>query len=89
MELVRGTDIVDRLGRVRSPTLVSVGGLDPVTPVGAAEEIVAGLPGGLAQLDVVDGAGHFTWLDDPDRYWPTIVEFVCSTAAREAASRTA
>ena len=79
MELIRGLDIVDQLGRVDAPTLVSVGRLDPVTPVAAAEEIVGALPEGIARLEVVDGAGHFTWLDAPDRYWPTIIEFIHST----------
>jgi pimeloyl-ACP methyl ester carboxylesterase len=81
MALMRRLDIVDQLGRVASPTLVSVGELDPVTPVAAAEEIVAALPDGGARLEVVAGAGHFTWLDAPDRYWPTIVEFVGATWA--------
>ena len=40
MELIRRLDIVDQLSHVDSPTLVSVGELDPVTPVAAAEEIV-------------------------------------------------
>ena len=44
MELMRRLDIVDQLSRVDSPTLVSVGELDPVTPVAAAEEIVGALP---------------------------------------------
>jgi pimeloyl-ACP methyl ester carboxylesterase len=79
MELIRGLDIVDQLGRVDAPMLVSVGRLDPVTPVAAAEEIVGALPEGIARLEVVDGAGHFTWLDAPDRYWPTIIEFIHST----------
>lgn len=72
-------DIVDQLRHVDSPTLVSVGELDPVTPVGAAEEIVGALPEGIAQFEVIDGAGHFTWLDAPDRYWPMIIEFIRRT----------
>jgi pimeloyl-ACP methyl ester carboxylesterase len=76
MELIRRLDIVGQLRRVDAPTLVSVGELDPVTPVGAAEEIVLALPDGIGRLDVVHGAGHFTWLDAPDRYWPTVIEFV-------------
>ncbi|HEY6593601.1 MAG TPA: alpha/beta hydrolase [Asanoa sp.] len=82
MALMRRLDIVDQLGRVASATLVSVGELDPVTPVAAAEEIVAALPDGSTRLEVVAGAGHFTWLDAPDRYWPTIVEFVRATQGR-------
>jgi pimeloyl-ACP methyl ester carboxylesterase len=83
MELMCRLDIVDQLGQVDAPTLVSVGELDPVTPVACAEEIVAALPAGIAQLKIIDGAGHFTWLDAPDRYWPMIVEFVHDTARHE------
>lgn len=51
-----------------------------VTPVGAAEEIVAALPEGVAELEIIPGAGHFTWLDAPDRFWPTIVDFIQRSA---------
>lgn len=76
MDLIRRLDIVGQLGRVESPTLVCVGELDPVTPVAAAQEIVDALPEGIAQFEVVGGAGHFTWLDAPEGYWAIIVEFV-------------
>jgi proline iminopeptidase len=76
MNLIRRLDIVDQLERVDVPTLVSVGELDPVTPVAAAEEIVAALPDGLGRLQVIPEAGHFTWLDAPDRYWQMLVDFV-------------
>jgi pimeloyl-ACP methyl ester carboxylesterase len=82
MELIRRLDIVDQLSRVDSPTLVSVGELDPVTPVAAADEIIGALPEGIAQLKVIDEAGHFTWLDGPERYWPMILEFISSTNRR-------
>jgi pimeloyl-ACP methyl ester carboxylesterase len=85
MELVRRLDIVDQLAAVAAPTLVSVGAADPVTPVAAAEEIVRALPDGIAEIDVVEGAGHFTWMDAPERYWPTLVEFVERAATREPA----
>ena len=79
MGLIRKLDILDQLARVDVPTLVCAGELDPVTPVGASEEIVAALPEGLGRLEVIPGAGHFTWLDAPDRYWPTIIEFLART----------
>ena len=79
MDLIRRLDIVDQLGQVDCPTLVSVGELDPVTPIAAAEEIVRALPEGLAQFEVIDGAGHFTWMDAPERYWPMITAFIGST----------
>jgi pimeloyl-ACP methyl ester carboxylesterase len=82
MELIRRSDIVDQLRRIPSPTLVVVGGLDPVTPLAASEDIVESMGEGIAQLEVVDAAGHFTWLDAPDAYWPVIVEFVDRAAGR-------
>jgi pimeloyl-ACP methyl ester carboxylesterase len=78
MDVVRRTDILDQLGAITSPTLVCVGERDPVTPVGASEEIVAALPVGLGRLEVIKGAGHFTWLDAPEVFWPVVTQFVCA-----------
>ena len=78
MELVRNVDIVEQLARVDSPTLVVVGDLDPVTPVAAATEILDALPRDMAQLEVIDGAGHWAWKDRPDRYWSIIEGFINS-----------
>jgi len=85
MDLIRGLDIVDQLRRVDSPTLVSVGGLDPVTPIAASEEIVAALPDGLVSFETIQGAGHFTWLDAPERFWPLIINFLLDVTGREHA----
>jgi pimeloyl-ACP methyl ester carboxylesterase len=76
MDVVRRTDIRDQLGAITSPTLVVVGELDPVTPVEAAEEIVAALPAAVARLEILSGAGHWAWKDAPERFWTTIVEFI-------------
>jgi pimeloyl-ACP methyl ester carboxylesterase len=85
MDLIRGLDIVSQLAGIDAPTLVSVGDLDPVTLVAAAEEIVRALPEGIGELDVVVGTGHFTWLDAPERYWPALVGFVERVAEGEPA----
>jgi pimeloyl-ACP methyl ester carboxylesterase len=76
MDLIRKCDILDQLGRIDVRALVCTGELDPVTPVGAAEEVAAALPEGLARLEIIPNAGHFTWLDAPDRYWPPIIDFL-------------
>jgi proline iminopeptidase len=76
MELVRSVDVVDQLARIESPTLILVGELDPVTPVGAATEILAALPRDIAQLEVIDRAGHWAWKDAPHQYWSIIEEFI-------------
>jgi proline iminopeptidase len=82
LELMRSFDVLDRMNRIECPTLVCVGELDPMTSVAAAREMVDALPPLFAQLEIVDGAGHFTWRDAPDRYWPLLTEFVVATAAR-------
>jgi pimeloyl-ACP methyl ester carboxylesterase len=69
-------DVVDQLARIECPTLVCVGELDAVTPVEASREIFDGLAPGLGRLEVIEGAGHFPWLDVPDAYWPVIGDFI-------------
>jgi pimeloyl-ACP methyl ester carboxylesterase len=80
LELMRGFDVLDQLSRIDCPTLVCVGELDPITPLAAAREIVAALPDGIAQLEVIEEAGHFTWKDAPNRYWPLLLAFVTPNA---------
>ena len=76
LAVLRGFDVLDQLAGVDCPTLVCVGQLDPITPVAAARELVDALPEGRGRLEVIEGAGHFTWMDAPDRYWPLLTEFV-------------
>lgn len=82
MELLRSFDVVAQLERIDCPTLVCVGELDPITPVGAAQEIAAALAPGLAQLEIVAGAGHFPWKDAPETYWEVVSGFVRSVYGR-------
>jgi pimeloyl-ACP methyl ester carboxylesterase len=76
MDRLRKVDVVDQLTRVACPTLVCVGELDPLTPVAASVEIFEALPPALGRLEVIEGAGHFPWLDAPERYWSIINSFV-------------
>jgi pimeloyl-ACP methyl ester carboxylesterase len=76
MARMRELDEVERLGAIDCPTLVCVGELDPVTPVEASREILAALRPGIGRLEVIAGAGHFPWLDEPDRFWAAIEAFV-------------
>jgi pimeloyl-ACP methyl ester carboxylesterase len=76
LERLQQLNVVDQLARISCPTLVSVGDVDPITPVTAAREIVNALAPEIGRLDVIDGAGHFPWLDHPDRYWSSITTFV-------------
>jgi pimeloyl-ACP methyl ester carboxylesterase len=69
-------DVVAELHRIDVPTFVTVGRLDPVTPLAAAREIVDGISTAPCHLEVLEDAGHFPWLDEPDRYWSSIEHFV-------------
>jgi pimeloyl-ACP methyl ester carboxylesterase len=86
MRLFRELDVVAQLGGVACPTLVCTGELDPITPVAAAREIASALPEGTARLEILPDAGHFPWMDVPDRYWALLSEFVttASTGDRDA-----
>jgi proline iminopeptidase len=82
MELLCRLDVVDHLARISCPTLVCVGKIDPVTPVTASREIADALPETIGQLAVIDGAGHFPWLDRPDLYWSLISTFLAAATSR-------
>lgn len=64
---IRTMDARASLARIACPTLVTGGDYDPITPVACAEEIFAALPKGLAQLEIVKGAGHGVHRDAPDK----------------------
>jgi pimeloyl-ACP methyl ester carboxylesterase len=80
MDLMRRFDCVAELARIASPTLVSVGALDAVAPVEGSREIADALRPGIGRLDVIDGAGHFPWLDQPEAFWASIERFVLEVA---------
>jgi pimeloyl-ACP methyl ester carboxylesterase len=81
MDLLRRLDVTSHLAGISCPTLVCVGELDPVTPVAAAREIAGALPPGIGRLEVIQGAGHFPWLDQPGLYWPLITGFATTAAS--------
>jgi hypothetical protein len=57
-------------------------GARPPTRQRRSAETARALPEGIAPLEVVAGAGHVTWLDAPDRFWPMIIEFHSSATGR-------
>ncbi len=73
---MRELNILDQLPLITSPTLVCVGELDAVTPVDASQEIYDHLRANVRRMEVIPGVGHFPWLDDPERYWAMITDFV-------------
>jgi pimeloyl-ACP methyl ester carboxylesterase len=59
-------DVRDRLRGVNVPVLVITGAHDRITRPQESEEIAAALPD--ASLAIVEGAGHFPFIETPDRY---------------------
>jgi proline iminopeptidase len=81
MRLLRRFDVVDQLARISCPALVCTGREDPVTPIEAATEIAAHLDPDRTRLAILDGTGHFPWLDRPDRYWALLTGWLAENGA--------
>lgn len=64
----------DQLCRIEARTLVVVGSLDAMTGCHAGEVIVGRLP--QAELAVIEGAGHYPWVDEPDAFRAVVADFL-------------
>ncbi|HKG11120.1 MAG TPA: 3-oxoadipate enol-lactonase [Gaiellaceae bacterium] len=73
-------DFRDRVGKIRTPTLVIVGGADPVTASSDVELLTGGIPN--ARLVVLDGAAHLANVERPDAFGAAVSEHL---ALQEAA----
>lgn len=67
-------EVEDRLGEVTSPVLVLAGRLDRTCVVEAAEAIAAGIDD--AQLVVLEGSGHMTFVEQPEVYLEAVSRFL-------------
>ncbi len=81
--LLRSLDAVDQLPMIDRPTLVCVGELEAGTPVEASREIVDGLRAEICRFEIVPGAGHFPWLDEPELYFEILATFLRETVGRK------
>jgi pimeloyl-ACP methyl ester carboxylesterase len=72
--LLMELDLLAELPIITSPTLVCVGSADPLA-ASAADEMLDNLRPGVGRLEVFDEAGHFPWLDSPDRVFKVIGDF--------------
>ena len=62
------------LGRIRSPVLIVHGRQDWLVPVLTAEHIHADVAG--SQLLLLDGCGHFPWIEQPAPFFPAVERFL-------------
>jgi pimeloyl-ACP methyl ester carboxylesterase len=69
-------NFLPELGRIKCPTLIAAGELDPITPVADAKDIAAAIAPGLARLEVFENAGHGAHRDQPDRFFKVLDEFI-------------
>lgn len=76
-------DLLPGLARVRCPTLVLGGEVDPVCPIEDQEEIVAALPPGLVRFERFPDCGHGPFRDDPERGFAVIRDFVLAPDPEE------
>jgi pimeloyl-ACP methyl ester carboxylesterase len=63
------------------PTLLVWGSMDRVVPVSHAYRAHAAMPG--SRLEVFDGAGHFPFHAEPERFVRLVEEFLATTAAAD------
>ena len=66
-------DLRPRLGEIKTPTLVLAGQDDSATPVAQSEELRDQIPG--AQLSVIEAAGHWLPLEQPQAACDAIQAF--------------
>jgi pimeloyl-ACP methyl ester carboxylesterase len=60
-------ELLGRLREIRVPTLVLAGAQDRMFPLPVVGAVAHGIPG--AQLEVIGGAGHFAFAEQPDAFF--------------------
>lgn len=66
--------LLERLRRVKAPTLVVAGAVDRFLPRAHPEAYAAGIPG--ARLEVIEGAGHMVPLERPAEFTALVRSFL-------------
>ena len=67
-------DLRPQLHKITVPTLVIVGRHDFITNVSMAEEMVRNIP--HAKLEIFEDSGHFALVEEPEKFYRVIKEFV-------------
>jgi len=64
------------LARIKCPTLIAAGELDPITPLADSKDIASRMAPGVARLEVFENAGHGAHRDQPERFFKVLNEFI-------------
>jgi pimeloyl-ACP methyl ester carboxylesterase len=75
---IRTFNLLSQLARIQCPTLITVGDMDPITPLQNSEDIAAALPANLVRLELFKNAGHGVQRDDPEKFDRVVREFIAS-----------
>jgi pimeloyl-ACP methyl ester carboxylesterase len=70
-----GEDLRSILSSIRVPTLIIWGDRDQEVPFSSMQIMAHGIVG--SRLEVLEGAGHFPFIDSPDRFGRLVREFLC------------
>ena len=62
------------LTRIRARVLVVVGAQDPVLGPASAREVADGIAD--ARLEIIEDAGHFPWIEQPERFEHVVADFL-------------
>jgi proline iminopeptidase len=65
--------VTDRLGQIRTPTLIVCGRHDDVSPPRWSTLLHASIPG--SELVVFEDSGHMVWEEEPERFRDAILRF--------------
>ncbi|MDP1993584.1 MAG: alpha/beta hydrolase [Syntrophales bacterium] len=71
-----GLDITEAVAGIRIPTLVICGAEDKMTPPSLSQVIRDRIPG--AKLALIEGAGHFVMMENPEAFNEALTAFVNS-----------
>ena len=76
IDMIAAHDAYDRLGEIRTPTLVTCGTHNFCTTLALSEEIAARIPG--AELVTFDDAGELIEFEQPEKFFQTVSRFIDS-----------
>jgi pimeloyl-ACP methyl ester carboxylesterase len=74
LQACRAHDVSDRLGRIRAPTLVLHGDVDPLVPLANGQLLAERIPG--ARLVVYEDTGHIPEVERADEFNRDLIAFV-------------
>jgi proline iminopeptidase len=72
----RTFNLLPELKKIKCPTLITAGELDPILPVADSKDIAAAMTPGVARLEVFANAGHGVHRDQPERFFKIFNEFI-------------